>query len=185
MTVSSQQAPGGQSVCVGGGVNISDMDRHDCTIVSDYLTNPYILPHGPITLSLARPSKTSPPSSYYCYHTRCRQNFVETLMKQSLSRRNSISLGSKLRGPEQTFSFRQFFKSKPSSGRLSEASSVSAGSTVSHQSNKSTEEFWNQYRRHQPKLSLTLRTKQVAVKPVVRIDGNKTPPTLQHSSISL
>ena len=186
MTVSSQQAPGGQSVCVGGGVNISDMDRHDCTIVSDYLTNPYILPHGPITLSLARPSKTSPPSSYYCYHTRCRQNFVETLMKQSLSRRNSISLGSKLRGPEQTFSFRQFFKTKPSSCRLSEASSISPGSTMSSQSsNKSTEEFWNQYRRHQPKLSLTLRTKQVAVKPVVRIDGNKTPPTLQHSSISL
>ena len=170
---------------VGGEGNISNMDRYDCTVVSDYLTNPYILSNGPITLSLARASKTSPPNSYYYYHTRCRGNFVETLMKQSLPRRSSFSLGSKLRGPEQAFSFRQFFKSKPSSGRLSEASSVSAGSSVSHQSNKSTEEFWNQYRRHQPKLSLTLRTKQVAVKPVGRIDGNKTPPTLQHSSISL
>ena len=169
-------------------MNISNMDRYDCTVLQDYLTNPYILPNGPITLSLARAAKTSAPGSYYCYHTRCRQNYVESLMKQSLSRRSSFSLGSKLRGPEPTFSFRQFFKSKPSSSRLSEASSISVSSTVSHQShqsNKSTEEFWNQYRRHQPKLSLTLRTKQVAVKPVVRIDGNKTPPTLQHSSISL
>ena len=168
----------------GGEVNISTMDRHDCTVLSDYLTNPYILPHHPsITLSLARPAKTHPPTSQYCYHTRCRQNFVESLMKQSLPRRSSFSLGSRLRGPDQTFSLRQFFKSKPSSCRLSETSSISGASTVS--SHQSTEEFWNQYRRHQPKLSLTLRTKQVAVKPVVRIDGNKTPPTLQHSSISL
>ena len=169
-------------------MKISNMEReryHDCTVLQDYLTNPYILPSGPVTQSLARAAKTSPPGSYYCYHTRCRQHFVESLMKQTLSRRSSFSLGSKLRGPEPTFSFRQFFKSKPSSSRLSETSSISVCSTVSHQSNKSTEEFWNQYRRHQPKLSLTLRTKQVAVKPVVRNDGNKTPPTLQHSSISL
>ena len=166
------------------------MDRRDCVVVADYLTNPYILSNGPITLSLARASRTPPASSYYGYHTRntrSRQNFVESLMKQSLPRRSSFSLGTKLGGPQQTFSFGQFFKSKPSasSSRLSETSSTSAGSTVSHQSNKSTEEFWNQYRRHLPKLSLTLRTKQVAVKPVVRIDGNKTPPTPQHSSISL
>ena len=180
----SRLVAGPVSVCWCWGEHLqhssSSMDRYDCTVLSDYLTNPYILPSGPITLSLARAAKTSPPGSYYCYHTRCRQNLVESVMKQSLARRSSFSLGSKLRGPEQTFSFRQFFKSKPSSCRLSEA-----GSTVSLQSNKSTEEFWNQYRRHQPKLSLTLRTKQVAVKPVVRIDGNKTPPTLQHSSISL
>ena len=167
------------------------MDRRDCVVVADYLTNPYILSNGPITLSLARASRTPPAGSYYGYHTRntrSRQNFVESLMKQSLPRRSSFSLGTKLGGPQQTFSFGQFFKSKPSSSsscRLSEASSTSAGSIVSHQSNKSTEEFWNQYRRHLPKLSLTLRTKQVAVKPVVRIDGNKTPPTPQHSSISL
>ena len=168
------------------------MDRRDCVVLSDYLTNPYILSNGPITLSLARASRTPPASSYYCYHTRTtrsRQNFVESLMKQSLPRRSSFSLGTKLvGGPQQTFSFGQFFKPRPSSSsscRLSETSSISAGSTGFHQSNKSTEEFWNQYRRHLPKLSLTLRTKQVAVKPVVRIDGNKTPPTPQHSSISL
>ena len=164
------------------------MEKYNCSVLCDHLTNPYILPQGVLTMSLARSNSTArrifPQSSYdYRFDTKCKHYLVESLMKQSLPRRSSFSLGSKLRGSDQTFSLRQFFKSKPSSCRLSETSSISGASTVS--SHQSTEEFWNQYRRHQPKLSLTLRTKQVAVKPVVRNDGNKTPPTLQHSSISL
>ena len=162
------------------------MEDHNCSVLCDYLTNPYILPSQAITMSLARsPStagKTSFPSSY-CYDARCRHQLVETLMKQSLVRRSSFSFGSKIRRPE-TFSFRNIFRPKLSL-RYSESSSISTVSSMSCQSGQSTEEFWNQYRRHQPKLSLTLRAKQMmVVKPVSPVLTPPTP-TIQHSSISL
>ena len=160
------------------------MEEYNCSVVCDYLTNPYILPNPAITMSLARSAsaagKISLPQSYCC-DTRCRHRFVENLMKQSLSRRSSFSFGSKIRRPE-TFSFRNIFKPKSSSG-YSDSSSISTVSSMSCQSNQSTEEFWNKYRRHHPKLSLTLRAKQMmVVKPVSPV---LTPPTTPHSSISL
>ena len=83
------------------------MEEYNCSVVCDYLTNPYILPNPAITMSLARSAsaagKISLPQSYCC-DTRCRHRFVENLMKQSLSRRSSFSFGSKIRRPE-TFSF--------------------------------------------------------------------------------
>ena len=170
----------------GGEVNISTMDRHDCTVLSDYLTNPYILPHHPsITLSLARPAKTHPPTSQYCYHTRCRQNFVESLLKQSLPRRSSFSFGSKLMRRDGSFPFR-LFKSKSSSNSFSDSSSSS--SVTSCQSHKSTEEFWNQYKRNQPRPSFLPRLRPgpppLVIKPVSVIHEKSEPPP-QQNSISL
>lgn len=128
--------------------------REDCSVVSDYLTNPYV-----INMSLAR-SRSMADRNYSMatVQDRRKQNFVETLLKQSLPRRSSFSFGSRLRR-DASFSFK-LFSSKSSS--LSFSDSLSTASSVSCQSNKSTEEFWNQYRRNHPKLSsFTLRTKQV------------------------
>ena len=153
------------------------MEECDCSVLSDYLTNPYILPTADFTMSLARTNTTA--GSYY-YDTRCTHHFVETFMKQSLTRRSSFSFGSKFRKPE-AFSLRNVFKWKPGT-RYPESSSASTVSSLTCQTSQSTEEFWNQYKRHYPKLSLTLRAKQMVVKPVPQVGD---PPTIQHSSISL
>merc|ERR1711862_871002 len=81
--------------------------------------------------------------------------------------------------------FLRIFKSKSSSITFSD--SMSTSSNVSCQSNKSTEEFWNQYRRNQPKLSFTLRTKQIQtqIKPVNSIHEKSPPPPPTQNTISL
>ena len=151
-----------------------DIDSNSVVIVSDYLTNPYV-----VNMSLAR-SRSMADRSLGSHGatgsvSRHRQGFVESLLKQSLPRRSSFSFGSKFIRRDGSFPFR-IFKSKSSS--ISFSDSMSTSSNVSCQSNKSTEEFWNQYRRNQPKLSFTLRTKQVQthIKPVNNRIHEKSPP---------
>jgi len=158
------------------------MAQRDCgvVVVSDYLTNPYV-----VNMSLARSRSMAErhPGSHPV-GAGARQNFVESLLKQSLPRRSSFSFGSKLIRRNGSFSFK-LFKSKSSSVSVSDSLSTSS-STVSCQSNKSTEEFWNQYRRNQPKLSFTMRFKPVhTIKQVNNIHEKSPPPTHPHNSISL
>jgi len=157
-----------------------DIDSNSVVIVSDYLTNPYV-----VNMSLAR-SRSMADRSLGSHGVpssvgRHKQGFVESLLKQSLPRRSSFSFGSKFIRRDASFPFR-IFKSKSSSITFSD--SMSTSSNVSCQSNKSTEEFWNQYRRNQPKLSFTLRAKQVQtqIKPVNSIhEKSPTPPPTQNT----
>ena len=125
-------------------------------VVTDYLTNPYV-----INMSLARSRSMADRNISSAVQDRRKQNFMESIsqLKQSLPIRSSFSFGSRLMKRDASFSFR-LFSSKSSS--ISFSDSASTSSSVSCHSHKSTEEFWNQYRRNQPKLSsFTLRTKQV------------------------
>ena len=167
-----------------------DSDR--LVVVSDYLTNPYVVTVSSVSLasgnmSLAR-SRSMVDRSLGPQHAgdrRPRHNFVESLLKQSLPRRSSFSFGSKLMRRDGSFPFR-LFKSKSSSNSFSDSSSSS--SVTSCQSHKSTEEFWNQYKRNQPRPSFLPRLRPgpppLVIKPVSVIHEKSEPPT-HHNSISL
>ena len=166
------------------------MAQKDCSVVvvSDYLTNPYVV-NMPLARSRSMADRTF--GSHYVgagvrQKSTRQQNFVESLLKQSVPRRSSFSFGSKLIRRDGSFSFK-LFKSKSSSTSVSDSMSTSS-SSGSCQSNKSTEEFWNQYRRNHPKLSMTTRLKPVhttaVIKPAVNTIHDKThPPTLNTISL--
>ena len=167
-----------------------DSDR--VVVVSDYLTNPYVVTVSSVSLasgnmSLAR-SRSMVDRSLGPQHAgdrRPRHNFVESLLKQSLPRRSSFSFGSKLMRRDGSFPFR-LFKSKSSSNSFSDSSSSS--SVTSCQSHKSTEEFWNQYKRNQPRPSFLPRLRPgpppLVIKRVSVIHEKSEPPP-QQNSISL
>ena len=163
-----------------------DSDRVT-VVVGDYLTNPYVV--STVSMSLAR-SRSMVDRSLGPQHAgdrRHRHNFVESLLKQSLPRRSSFSFGSKLMRRDGSFPFR-LFKSKSSSNSFSDSSSSSSANSC--QSHKGTEEFWNQYKRNQPRPSFLPRLRPgpppppLVIKPVSVIHEKSAPPP-QHNSISL
>ena len=165
-----------------------DSDR--VVVVTDYLTNPYVVSTvSPASVNMSLARSRSMADRTLGPHTgdrRNRHNFVESLLKQSLPRRSSFSFGSKLMRRDGSFPFR-LFKSKSSSNSFSDSCSSSSGNSC--QSHKSTEEFWNQYKRNQPRPSFLPRLwsgpppPQLVIKPVSVIHEKSEPP--QHNSISL
>ena len=166
-----------------------DSDR--VVVVSDYLTNPYVVSTvSPALVNMSLARSRSMADRTLGPHTgdrRQRQNFVESLLKQSLPRRSSFSFGSKLMRRDGSFPFR-LFKSKSSSNSFSDSCSSSSGNSC--QSHKSTEEFWNQYKRNKPRPSFLPRLRsgppppQLVIKPVSVIHEKSEPPP-HHNSISL
>ena len=165
-------------------------DSERLVVVTDYLTNPYVVSTvsmASVNMSLARSRSMADRTIGPQCDRRHRQNFVESLLKQSLPRRSSFSFGSKLMRRDGSFSFR-LFKSKSSSNSFSDTSSSSSGTSC--QSHKSTEEFWNQYKRNQPRPSFLPRLRpgppppSLVIKPVSVIHEKSDPPP-QHNSISL
>ena len=166
-----------------------DSDR--VVVVSDYLTNPYVVSTvspASVNMSLARSrSMADRTLGPHAGDRRHGHNFVESLLKQSLPRRSSFSFGSKLMRRDGSFPFR-LFKSKSSSNSFSDSCSSSSGNSC--QSHKSTEEFWNQYKRNKPRASFLPRLRsgpsppQLVIKPVSVIHEKSEPPP-QHNSISL
>ena len=156
-------------------------------VVSDYLTNPYVVNTVSSSLARSRSMADRTLGSQRTMDRRHKHSFMESLLKQSLPRRSSFSFGSKLMRRDDSFPFR-LFKSKSSSNSFSDSLSSSSGNSC--QSNKSTEEFWNQYKRNHPRLSFLPRLwpgpapPLPGTKPVSVIHEKSEPPT-HHNSISL